>query len=91
MVVVMQTKGGLLVCADKRRVENNPIHGDTFVDDVVKIFEIDPNAGFFSMGATSFCIAEPAKPCLMPIKLHVSSGRVERRRMPRRFPTSSVI
>lgn len=58
MVVVIQTKDGLLVCADKRRVEQNSIRGDTFVDDVVKIFEIDPKAGFFSMGATSFCIAE---------------------------------
>src|ERR1017187_7901832 len=58
MVVVIQTKDGLLVCADKRRVEENPVRGDTFVDDVAKIFEIAPNAGFFSMGATSFCIAE---------------------------------
>jgi hypothetical protein len=58
MVVVIQTKDGLLICADKRRVEKNPVRGDTFVDDVVKIFEIDPKAGFFSMGATSFCIAE---------------------------------
>jgi len=58
MVVVIQTKDGLLVCADKRRVEKNPVRGDTFADDVVKIFEIGPSAGFFSMGATSFCIAE---------------------------------
>jgi hypothetical protein len=58
MVVVVQTKDGLLVRADKRRVEKNPVRGDTFVDDVVKILEIPSKAGFFSMGATSFCIAE---------------------------------
>jgi len=58
MVVVVHTKDGLLVCADKRRVESNTVRGDSVVDNIVKIFEIDRTAGFFSMGATSFCNAE---------------------------------
>lgn len=58
MVVVIQTKDGLLVCADKRRVEENTIRGNSVEDNVVKIFEVDRTAGFFSMGATSLFIAE---------------------------------
>jgi 2-polyprenyl-6-methoxyphenol hydroxylase-like FAD-dependent oxidoreductase len=41
----------------KRRVERNPVRGDTFLDDVVRIFEIDPTSDSSPWGVTNFCVA----------------------------------
>jgi hypothetical protein len=75
----------------KRRVERNPVRGDTFLDDVVKIFEIETQRRILLHGGDELLRrCNRAKLPLTRTKLHASSGEEKRRRAHRRFRSSSA-
>ena len=45
----------------ERRVERNPVRGDTFLDDVVKIFEIDPTSDSSPWGRRASASLQPGE------------------------------
>jgi hypothetical protein len=74
----------------KRRVERNPVRGDTLRDDVVKIFEIDPTSDSSPWGRRASASLQPGETTFDATKLHASSGEEKRRRAHRRFRSSST-